>query len=927
MPSLKQKISNIKSKYGTTPPVDQNYNTQLANTIKDIKEKFYTKKVSLEQKVKDRYGLSKADEKQYTKFNLGRFSEIPSHETTVEDHLQNLINLYNINKPKIDAHRKWAKETSKSKNEYKQKVARIDRYESYLLKGINAYKIALEVKHSKNPDWKKLLSDNNSKLIKEGIISMPNLPAGQSCPGRGSCGSGFCYGMVGLQNFKDSINKRGYAVGLTEHPDFIEKVTEILSNYPKIKSVSIDPDVYSWLKDTDRFKNILRSEPKEVSIFNKDTNKNEKKIQAKLQIGDYIRLHDTGDFYNQDYVNKIAEIAKRNPDKKFYAYTKSLHLDLDPLYNLDNFHVIQSAGGKHDDKIDYNKPHALILPEHVIREQGYTNVGDHDWPSASGENTKIGIPVHGTRSKEAPLKEFTKKLNKSEDPPDTDWHEIDQPDLPNQMRYNNKILFTVMEFVMKRKDKLKKTGYKPAKESDFKNKDLDYSNMNKIKTQESQSSLDYSKFNKPKQQEPQSSLDYSKFNKPQAPKWKERVEAKQAQPSSERDEARFKSLLQTKRREAGKGPTVKTAIETIQERSKKSDSRYGKLIKCLKKNNKLKKNFAAGYPMGSAGSTGTAALVKKDEIPGGYGDNKDLSNFDKKQLTLGMLIEMEHTNDFRKALEIAKDHLMEDSEYYTHLIQMEKENLSKGIQKLSKKQGVPKEVDPDKHERCVQSVKKQGHDKKSAIRICNTSLKKSRLIKSITLLKKDLKLVGDSKKPKKQRLTEEELRANMKKKPIMSGESRHTKIRRALDKQKDTNPYAQSGHQPQHNITTSSKPKKQSAKEKFDKRIEEGRKKNLEDRILSGKPTKKDTVISRTKAAIEAVTRNEPTPDNVIELKPKKDMKKADDNIISRKEALKNAINDHNKQKQQLDEAVKRGVEKIKKQCGVVKIFKAKKKQ
>lgn len=50
-------------------------------------------------------------------------------------------------------------------------------------------------------------------------------------------------------------------------------------------------------------------------------------------------------------------------------------------------------------------------------------------------------------------------------------------------------------------------------------------------------------------------------------------------------------------------------------------------------------------------------------------------------------------------------------------------DLKKAYGNLSKAQGVPKGVDPGKHEDCVQQVKDQGHDKESAIRICNDSLR------------------------------------------------------------------------------------------------------------------------------------------------------------------------------------------------------------
>ncbi len=55
----------------------------------------------------------------------------------------------------------------------------------------------------------------------------------------------------------------------------------------------------------------------------------------------------------------------------------------------------------------------------------------------------------------------------------------------------------------------------------------------------------------------------------------------------------------------------------------------------------------------------------KDKIPGGLGDGRPDSDFDKKQLDVGITTEMnEHTIDRDLAKEIAKDHLSEVSNYY-----------------------------------------------------------------------------------------------------------------------------------------------------------------------------------------------------------------------------------------------------------------------
>ena len=55
----------------------------------------------------------------------------------------------------------------------------------------------------------------------------------------------------------------------------------------------------------------------------------------------------------------------------------------------------------------------------------------------------------------------------------------------------------------------------------------------------------------------------------------------------------------------------------------------------------------------------------------GKSDRPD-SYFDKKQLKIGTKIELEHTDDYLIAKQIAKDHLEEHPNYYRELIKMEK---------------------------------------------------------------------------------------------------------------------------------------------------------------------------------------------------------------------------------------------------------------
>jgi hypothetical protein len=100
------------------------------------------------------------------------------------------------------------------------------------------------------------------------------------------------------------------------------------------------------------------------------------------------------------------------------------------------------------------------------------------------------------------------------------------------------------------------------------------------------------------------------------------------------------------------------------------------------------------------GETGTGEKPK-EEIPGGKAAGmsmEDIANkhgrdlgFMMEQLEKGSEVEMEHTNDHDKAIEIAKDHLVESPDYYIELEKMEKkleEKSSASIDELASGENV-----------------------------------------------------------------------------------------------------------------------------------------------------------------------------------------------------------------------------------------------
>ena len=67
---------------------------------------------------------------------------------------------------------------------------------------------------------------------------------------------------------------------------------------------------------------------------------------------DYVRIHDSGDFYSLGYINNWIEIMSRFPEVKFYAYTKSfMWFKYTNIDKLSNFVYKKSFGGTKDSLI------------------------------------------------------------------------------------------------------------------------------------------------------------------------------------------------------------------------------------------------------------------------------------------------------------------------------------------------------------------------------------------------------------------------------------------------------------------------------------------------------------------------------------------------------------------------------------------------
>jgi Gene product 88 len=115
-----------------------------------------------------------------------------------------------------------------------------------------------------------------------------------------------------------------------------------------------------------------------------------------------LRVHDAGDFYNAEYLDKWIKIIEANPATQFYCYTKMISMfkryiaeDRIP----DNFVVIYSYGGTEDKLIDKkNDRHSWVFSSlEALQAAGYADAHVDD-SVALGSNGRIGLVYHGTRS-------------------------------------------------------------------------------------------------------------------------------------------------------------------------------------------------------------------------------------------------------------------------------------------------------------------------------------------------------------------------------------------------------------------------------------------------------------------------------------------------------------------------------------------------
>ena len=130
--------------------------------------------------------------------------------------------------------------------------------------------------------------------------------------------------------------------------------------------------------------------------------------------GKVVRLHVAGDFFNQNYFDAWVEVAKKNSERTFYAYTKSLQYWVNRLGQIpSNFKLNASVGGKQDNLIEmYGLKYATV----VYSEAEAQSLGleiDHDDSHAYAYDDSFALLLHGTQPKGSKAAEAKRALAKA----------------------------------------------------------------------------------------------------------------------------------------------------------------------------------------------------------------------------------------------------------------------------------------------------------------------------------------------------------------------------------------------------------------------------------------------------------------------------------------------------------------------------------
>lgn len=241
------------------------------------------------------------------------------------------------------------------------------------------------------------LGKSNEKLANMNIIYL-SLPAGYTCPFAAGCKT-FAHKKGG--KFKSS----GKSI-LDAGGDMRCYAASTEARYPNVRESRWSN--FELLQNTDDIAGLISRSIQYFNVHNPD-----------IKI---FRIHESGDFFSQEYFNAWIDVAEKFPNILFYAYTVSLPYWQESKDRIPkNLRLTASQGGKRDDIIDKEGFRKVV----IVRDEGEAikknlHIDVADFLAVFGDKD-FALLLHGVQSKEsgesslamknsALLKQYGKKL-------------------------------------------------------------------------------------------------------------------------------------------------------------------------------------------------------------------------------------------------------------------------------------------------------------------------------------------------------------------------------------------------------------------------------------------------------------------------------------------------------------------------------------
>jgi hypothetical protein len=215
----------------------------------------------------------------------------------------------------------------------------------------------------------------NAKLGKQTLIF--NLPAGKTCPGALFCKSFAVVDANGKRSIQDTEHTQFRCFAASSEVQYDAAFENRANNLRLIVDALQNGTVPGYtVGAADLIHNSIQ--------------------ESRTKNSKLVRIHESGDFFSGAYLDAWIEVAHRNPDLKFYCYSKSLQLFLN-FKMPENFYMTASYGGKFDHLIDAG--HFPRYSKVVLNDAEAEALGlevDHDDSHCFGDKP-FALLVHGNQ--------------------------------------------------------------------------------------------------------------------------------------------------------------------------------------------------------------------------------------------------------------------------------------------------------------------------------------------------------------------------------------------------------------------------------------------------------------------------------------------------------------------------------------------------